>query len=150
MAINVRISNSELFRKISIDRRNKLIIKFGDGVSKEKVEGFFNEHEWVRPDGKTVKVPGRNIFTQYLEENTAEVIRILKKSMALRFKKFNVKSQLEVAGMEIINDIVGYVYEGGLAPDNGQYWKSIKGDKPVGINTGEMIMSMEAEYVREP
>lgn len=147
-----RINNiRDVLIDTAIDSKNKLLITIGTGVSRQKLFGFIYGSNTATSSGKEYKIPGRDIFKQYIEDddNYTFVVETLRKSLRYRFKRMNVKEQLETAGKEICTDIERFVREDRLKPENGPIYKKEKGNKPVGINTGELIESLEAVYVRE-
>ncbi len=147
-----RINNiRDVLIDTAIDSKNKLLITIGTGVSRQKLFGFIYGSNTTTMSGKEYKIPGRDIFKQYIEDddNYTFVVETLRKSLRYRFKRMNVKEQLETAGKEICADIERFVREDRLKPENGPIYKKEKGNKPVGINTGELIESLEAVYVRE-
>lgn len=147
-----RINNvRDVLIDTAIDSKNKLLITIGTGVSRQKLLGFIYGSNAMTRSGKEYKIPGRDIFRQYIEndDNYTFVVETLRKSLKYRFKRMNVKEQLETAGKEICTDIERFVREDRLKPENGPIYKKEKGNKPVGINTGELIESLEAVYVRE-
>lgn len=148
----IRINNiQDVLIDTAIDSKNKLLITIGTGISRQKLLGFIYGNDTTTRSGKEYKIPGRDIFRQYIEddENYTFVVDTLRKSLRYRFKRMNVKEQLETAGKEICADIERFVREDRLKPENGPIYKKEKGNKPVGINTGELIESLEAVYVRE-
>ena len=137
--------------KVSLDRKNKLIIQFKPGGSREHAKKFILGNEWKSADGKVFDIPGRDIFKQYLESGGyTKITDILRKSMLKRFKGVKVAQQLEEAGQDIVKDIADFVYADKLKPENGPVYKKQKLDAPVGVYTGEMIDGLEAVYVRKP
>lgn len=142
---------SGLLIDTAIDSKNKLLITIGTGISRQKVIGFIYGDNVTTRSGKEYKIPGRDIFRQYLDydENRSFIVNTLKRSLRYRFNRMNVKEQLETAGKEICEDIEQFVRENRVKPENGPIYKKEKGNKPVGINTGELIESLEAVYVRK-
>jgi hypothetical protein len=147
-----RINNiEETLIDTAIDSKNKLLITIGDGISKSKLEGFFFGNIVRTASGSEYKIPGRDIFRQYIntDEGYAFVVDTLRESLKYRFRYMNVKEQLELAGKQICADITRFVMEDKVRPENGPVYKKLKDNKPVGVYSGELIESMEAVYVRE-
>ena len=149
---DITINNYDLLKtKLGLDSKNKLVIQFKEGASRDHAKKFFLGGEWKSENNKTFNIPGRDLFRQYLESGGySKITSILKKSMLKRFKGTKVAQQLKEAGQEIVEDIVGFVAADKLKPENGPVYKRQKDNKPVGIYTGEMIDGLEAVYVREP
>lgn len=148
----IRINNiEETLIDTAIDSKNKLLITIGSGISKSKLEGFFFGNIVRTANGSEYKIPGRDIFRQYIDtdEGYNYVIDTLRKSFRYRFYGENVREQLETAGKMICADITRFVMENKVRPENGPVYKKWKGDKPVGVYSGELIESLEAAYVRE-
>lgn len=154
--MNISIDEASIKSKLKamhLDGKNSLIIQFKPGTAgRRHAEKFIEGGTWVKPDRHDTNVPGRDIFYQYFEvaNRRDRVIDILKKSMTLRFKCYNVERQLKSAGEKIIEDIVEFIKADNLKPSNAAYWRNYKNGLPTGIYTGEMINSLEAVYVREP
>lgn len=150
MKVSARINHLDIdgahFR---FDSKNKLLITFDDGAGRQHARNFFYGSEWKRPDGRTVSVPERNLFQQYLDDRGDEAVSLLQKSLRYRFKGYNVKEQLERAGNDIIDSIIQFVFDRKVRPGNGEYWHNFKGGKPTGYYTGEMLHSLVSIYSRD-
>lgn len=150
MADNVKINIGDSgLSAVTKALKSSIEVYFGPGVSKEKVKSFFTDHT-ATLNNRPVKVPGRNIFKQYIEAREDKVKDIIRKSYSVRFSGGKLDTQLKTIAEEIKKDIADWVYANNLKPSNGSIWRSIKGDKPTGVFTGEMIEALEARIVREP
>lgn len=102
-------------------------------------------------DGRDYEIPARPIFAAFTKEYKEDIIQIIKNSYTLHFKRVKANEQFTIAANEIRTLAVTALLDGNvpITPDNAKTYKAKKGNLPPWVFTGELVESLEAEYVRK-
>jgi len=147
------VKGTALYKGITLNRKGFIRVKVRDGVHISPRTGE------SMPMSEVAKlqhfggegIPARPFLEDAVREQWGEISKAIKSSMILRFKGLSASAQYEFAANDVTYFVRRFLLDGtyyrAVVPNSPTTIENKGGDTPL-LDTGQLINSIEAEYVQ--